>query len=53
MPLDYSILPNCKETLTNSKKLLTVGSSRTSLTGLGVLLRNATINYYTITLMNP
>ena len=39
--LDQIILPNCKETTTNSIKLRFDESSRTSLTGLSVLLRNA------------
>jgi hypothetical protein len=35
-----SILPNCKETTTNSIKLRFDESSRTSLTGLNIFLRN-------------
>jgi hypothetical protein len=44
------ILPNCKETTTNSIKQRFDESSRTSLTGLSVLLRNAMSIF---TLMNP
>ena len=48
--LDYIIPPNFKETITNSIKLRFDESSRTSLTGLSVLLRNA---MFIFTLMNP
>jgi hypothetical protein len=37
--LDYIVLLNCKEMITNSIKLRFDESSRTSLTGLSVLLR--------------
>jgi len=37
LPLDYIILPNCKETTTNSIKLRFDESSRTSLTGLSAV----------------
>ena len=47
--LDYIIIPNCKETTTNSIKLCFDESFRTSLTGLSVLLRNAMLIF---TLMN-
>ena len=49
-PLDWIILPNYKETTTNRIKLCFDESSRTSLTGLIVLLRNA---MFIFTLMNP
>jgi hypothetical protein len=48
--IDLIILPNCKETRTNSIKLRFDESSRTSLTGLSDLLRNA---MFIFTLMNP
>jgi hypothetical protein len=48
--LDWIILPNCKETTTNSIKMRFDESSRTSLTGLSVLMRNA---IFIFTLMNP
>jgi len=50
--LDKIILPNCKETRTNSIKLRFIEFSRTSLTGLSVLLRDAK-SIFTLTLMNP
>ena len=48
--LDSIILPNCKETTTSSIKLRFDESSRTNLTGLSVLLRNA---IFIFTLMSP
>ena len=48
--LDWIILPTCKETTTNSIKLRFDESSRTSLTGLSVLLHNA---MFIFALMNP
>ena len=47
---DCVMLPNCKETTTNSIKLRFGESSRTSLTGLSALLCNA---MFIFTLMNP
>ena len=48
--LDQIILPNCKETTTNSIELRLDESSRTSLIGLSVLLRN---EMFIFTPMNP
>ena len=47
---DWITLSNSKETSTNSKKLRIYESSRTSLTGLSVLFRNAMFFFI---LMNP
>ena len=48
--LDQIILPNCKEKATNGIELRFDESSRKSLTGLSVLLRNT---MFVFTLMNP
>ena len=44
--LDSIILPNRKDATTNSTKLRFDESSRTSLTGLSVLLRNAVFSLH-------